>query len=149
VGALPDGDLPVDFESVRAHKLPLLREAAVNFLHSAPDAARERYANFCRESDWWLEDYVLFSVLREKFGEQPWNTWPRDIARRDPETIRQLRSELQENSSRSAFCSSHFLSSGARCATTAPLAAFASSATCPSSSAMTVPMSGRIPNYFA
>src|SRR5208283_1405275 len=39
VGALPDGDIPVDFDSVRAHKLPLLREAAVNFLRSAPDDA--------------------------------------------------------------------------------------------------------------
>ena len=31
-GAVAAADLPVDFESVRAHKLPLLREAAKNFL---------------------------------------------------------------------------------------------------------------------
>jgi len=103
VGALPDGDLPVDFESVRLHKLPLLRQAAVNFLDSAADAARERYANFCRESEWWLEDYVLFSVLREKFGELPWNAWPREVVRRDPETVRQLRSELQEELEQERF----------------------------------------------
>ena len=35
VEAVPDGDCPVDFDSVRAHKLPLLREAARNFLRSA------------------------------------------------------------------------------------------------------------------
>ena len=35
VAAIPDGDSPVDFESVREHKLPLLREAADNFLTSA------------------------------------------------------------------------------------------------------------------
>ena len=101
-GAL-DGDLPVDFESVRLRKLPLLREAAANFLRAAPDAARERYANFCRECDWWLEDYVLFSVLREKFGELPWNAWPREIARRDPETVTQLRVELQEQLDQERF----------------------------------------------
>jgi 4-alpha-glucanotransferase len=103
VGALPDGDIPVDFDSVRAHKLPLLREAAVNFLRSAPDDARERYANFCRESKEWLEDYALFSVLREKFAEQTWNTWPREVARRDPETLARLRSELHEQLEQERF----------------------------------------------
>ena len=31
VGAAPDPDSPVDFDSVRQHKLPLLREAGRNF----------------------------------------------------------------------------------------------------------------------
>jgi len=96
VAALPDGDAPVDFDSVRAHKLPLLHEAAANFLASAPAVERNRYDSFCRENDWWLDDYVLFSVLRERFGEQPWNMWPREIARRNPDAIVQLRSKLQK-----------------------------------------------------
>ena len=96
VGSLPDGNVPVDFDSVRAHKLPLLREAAANFLRAAPPAAREGYNAFCHENEWWLEDYVLFSVLRERFEQKAWNTWPREIARRDPALIAQLRDELHE-----------------------------------------------------
>jgi 4-alpha-glucanotransferase len=96
VSALADGDARVDFERVRDQKLPLLREAAATFFRSAPAAARERYDTFCRDNEWWLEDYVLFSVLRERFREQAWNTWPREVARRDPDTIARLRSELQE-----------------------------------------------------
>ena len=95
-GDVPDGGTPVDFEIVRAYKLPLLREAAANFMQSAPPQARERYDSFCRDNDWWLEDYVLFSVLRERFDQQAWNTWPREVARRDPDTIARLRSELQD-----------------------------------------------------
>jgi len=96
VPALPDGDAAVDYERVQERKLPLLREAAAKFLASAPSEARERYHAFCRDNDWWLEDYVLFSVLRERFAEQAWNTWPREVARRDPDTIAQLRDELHE-----------------------------------------------------
>src|ERR1017187_5719084 len=81
IDAMPDGDSPVDFASVRQHKLPLLREAAVNFLQSASGAARERYERFCRDNHWWLEDYALFSSLRERYGEQPWNRWPEEIVR--------------------------------------------------------------------
>lgn len=96
VGNLPDGSSPVDFDSVREHKLPLLRAAAANFAGSAPSEVRERYDAFCSDNEWWLEDYVLFGVLRERFSQQAWNTWPREIARRDPAMIAQLRSELQE-----------------------------------------------------
>ena len=96
LGAVPDGDSPVDFESVREHKLPLLHEAAANFLTSANGESRNRYDNFCSENDWWMEDYVLFSVLRERFKEEAWNTWPEKIARRDANTIEQLRSDLKK-----------------------------------------------------
>ena len=96
VRAVPDGDAPVDFESVRAHKLPLLREAGRNFLLSASGTARKRYQDFCRQNHWWLEDYVLFSVLREQFGDRLWNNWPREVVHRHPETIAKLHKELHE-----------------------------------------------------
>lgn len=96
LGALPDGDAPVDFDSVRRHKLPLLLEAARSFLRSASSAARERYDHFCRDNHWWLEDYVLFSALRERYGNQPWNSWPREIVRRHPEAMAKLHAELRD-----------------------------------------------------
>jgi len=95
VAALPEGTFSVDFDSVRAHKLPLLREAARNFLDSASGEPEKRYENFCRQNHWWLEDYVLFSALRERFGEQPWNNWPPEIVHRHPETIKKLQKELR------------------------------------------------------
>jgi len=70
---------PVDYDQVRADKLPLLREAARNFLQLAPAGARERFQAFRAENEWWLEDYALFSALREHFSETPWNSWPEDI----------------------------------------------------------------------
>ena len=92
--AMPDGDSPVDFDGVRAHKLPLLREAAKTFLRSASGAPRKQYERFCRQNHWWLEDYVLFSALRERFGNRPWNSWPPEIVRRHPETIAKLHKQL-------------------------------------------------------
>jgi 4-alpha-glucanotransferase len=96
VAAIPDGESFVDFESVRAHKLPLLRRAAVEFLRSAAGPSRQRYDRFCRDNQWWLEDYVLFSALREQYGQQPWNIWPEEIARRHPDTLAKLYSGLSQ-----------------------------------------------------
>jgi len=101
--ALSDGNCQVDFESVRAHKLPLLREAAGNFLVSASREAKKRYQDFCRQNDWWLEDYVLFSALRERFGDQPWNAWPQSLVRRQPEAVAKLRKQLQEKLEKERF----------------------------------------------
>ena len=96
IAAVPDGESAVDFGSVRAHKLPLLHEAARNFLKAASGTPGKRYESFSRQNHWWLEDYVMFSVLRERFGDEPWNSWPQDIAHRHPETMAKLHKELHE-----------------------------------------------------
>jgi 4-alpha-glucanotransferase len=96
VAVLPNGESRVDFDAVRANKLPLLRQAAKNFVRAASVAAMKRYESFCRQNHWWLEDYVLFSILRERFGHQPWNSWPQAIVRRIPEKIAQLQKQLHE-----------------------------------------------------
>jgi 4-alpha-glucanotransferase len=103
LGSLTDGEMPVDFDSVRAHKLPLLRQAANNFLKFAGSIGRGRFEQFCRDAESWLEDYVLYSVLREHFGNRAWNEWPDEIAHRDPKSIAKLRNELHDQIDQERF----------------------------------------------
>jgi 4-alpha-glucanotransferase len=103
VEAAPGKDSLADFDSVRAQKLPLLREAAGNFLVSASGKARNHYRSFCRQNAWWLEDYVLFSVLRERFGDEPWSNWPKGIAHRHPDTILKFRKQLDKQLAKERF----------------------------------------------
>ncbi len=72
-------------------------------MRSANGGARARYDAFCRQNAAWLDDYVLFSVLRERFQETGWNTWPRELARREPAEIARMRSELKEELERERF----------------------------------------------
>ncbi len=85
----------VDFERVKSSKIPLLRQAAKTFLQTANGNARERYENFKWENGWWLEDFVLFGVLRHKYPGKSWNEWPKEIARREPAALDAARHELQ------------------------------------------------------
>src|SRR5579859_7701877 len=71
---LSDNDSPVDYGAVRAAKLPLLDEAARNFQQHADAGARARFDAFCGESAWWLEDFVLFDVLRRKHNRSEEHT---------------------------------------------------------------------------
>src|SRR5260370_1170818 len=66
VSALPTEVARIDYEQVNRDKLPLLWQAARNFLERTNGDARQRFDDFCEGNSWWLEDYVLFDTLRER-----------------------------------------------------------------------------------
>jgi len=90
----PDSVGPVDYDQVQAHKSPLLAEASRRFLDSAPGDTRSRFDRFCVQNAWWLEDFVLFDALRERYGKRRWNRWPDPLARREPKALEAARAEL-------------------------------------------------------
>ena len=97
VEALSGGAGLVDYPTVFREKLPLLFEAARNFVRSAAPSARDRYETFCRENQWWLDDFVLFDALRARFKLESWNRWPRELSHRDPVEIKNAYLEMQDD----------------------------------------------------
>src|SRR5205085_1702153 len=57
LGALPREVSRVNYEEVTAAKMPLLVEAAKNFLRHAAAADRARFDHFCSQNSWWVEGY--------------------------------------------------------------------------------------------
>jgi 4-alpha-glucanotransferase len=88
----------VDFDEVERRKLPLLLEAAGNFLdRGSRDAALAKqfrqYEEFCSSQASWLNDYALYAVLRSKFQTGAWTEWPEPLRRRDPQALAQATAE--------------------------------------------------------
>ena len=84
----------VDFGEVEARKLPLLEEAAGNFLDRGPreEGLAEQWREFeafCRAESAWLTDYALYAVLRREFNTGAWTEWPEALRRRRPEALAQ------------------------------------------------------------
>jgi len=88
----------VNFEEVRAAKMPLLEQAATRFLAQHSEGGNreqwQAFEAFCSENSVWLDDFVLFNVLRGRYDSAAWPTWPQEIAHRRPEALAKLRSEL-------------------------------------------------------
>jgi 4-alpha-glucanotransferase len=85
---------PVDFDRVEDRKLPLLFEAAENFLDRGPHDSKlanqwQQFEEFCRTEAVWLADYALYTVLRRQFGTGSWTEWPESLRRRQPEALSQ------------------------------------------------------------
>ena len=82
----------VDFEEVEQRKLPLLHEAALNFLERGPhiEALAEQwhaFEQFCAAQASWLEDSVLYTVLRRRYNTGAWLVWPEPVRNREPEAL--------------------------------------------------------------
>ncbi|MGB6974850.1 MAG: 4-alpha-glucanotransferase [Terracidiphilus sp.] len=103
IAGLAGASGPVDFERVEREKLPLLKEAAGNFLdqfsraRGAEDAALRsqwaEFAAFCQAEQGWLNDYALYAVLRRALGTGAWTEWPEDVRFRQTETLKKLTRE--------------------------------------------------------
>jgi 4-alpha-glucanotransferase len=84
----------VNFEQVHLAKMPLLEQAAARFLAQQTPAERKDFEKYRWENGFWLEDFVLFNVLRRQYASAAWSTWPEEIAHRRPEVLAKLRTEL-------------------------------------------------------
>jgi 4-alpha-glucanotransferase len=68
-----------------------LARAARAFAGGAgPEAAADFEAFRAREAG-WLDDWALFSVLKDAHGGRAWTRWPAPLARRDPRALAEAR----------------------------------------------------------
>jgi 4-alpha-glucanotransferase len=91
---LPRASARIDFDEVKSVKMPLLQRAAQNFLERA-NGDRVRFEAFKREHAGWLEDFVLFDVMRQVHAGATWSSWPRELARREPQGLHKFGIEYQ------------------------------------------------------
>jgi len=97
IDSLLAGSEPVEYGKVFRQKMPLLFEAARNFLKSAPPEALASFKSFSCQNAWWLEDFVLFDALRARHKLETWTQWPDGLPRRDPDAIEKARQELADD----------------------------------------------------
>jgi 4-alpha-glucanotransferase len=81
-----------DFNGAEERKLPLLHEAARNFIDQALDSDKtaaqwEEFEKFCSEEGAWLNDYALYAVLRHEFKTGAWANWPEPFKRREQKAL--------------------------------------------------------------
>ncbi len=82
----------VDFNEVERTKVPLLQEAAANFLDRGPHDGRfaaqwAEFGTFCRAEAGWLEDYALYAELCRQLRTGAWTAWPEPLRRREPDAL--------------------------------------------------------------
>ena len=71
LGEIPDFSTDrVEYEKVKAYKLPLLEQAYYTFQEKASVTEKREFADFCKKNEDWLSDYVLFTALQDYFKRE-------------------------------------------------------------------------------
>ena len=99
IADLPGRGGNVNFEDVENRKLPLIYEAAANFLDQGPTEERfagtwQRFTAFCTAEASWLNDYVHYAVFRSQFKTGAWTVWPEPLRRREPDAMAQASTQF-------------------------------------------------------
>lgn len=67
---------PIKYQRVAMTKWRMIKTAYRGFLDQATTAERAEFTTF-RHGQWdWLDDFVLFQALKDRFRQQPWWRWP-------------------------------------------------------------------------
>ena len=84
----------VNYETIVRKKMPLLEEAARNFIARGPQQGEvwRRFEHFCLTQRHWLNDYTFSVVLRNRYNAG-WPSWPAEIRRHDPDALSRLQAE--------------------------------------------------------
>src|SRR5690606_20892644 len=96
----------VDYGPVIEYKQELLRQSYRYFKERGTAEQKAAYRHFCREQAPWLEDFALFMALKNHHQDVEggvWNTWPEEIARREPEAVEKWSLELADEVARHKY----------------------------------------------
>lgn len=80
----------IDYSIVHQYRIARLRLAAKRFF-SDQQHHHADFSSFCAVEQSWLDDYVLFMTLTERFNGQEWGHWPPEFAHRDTDALSQAR----------------------------------------------------------
>ena len=83
----------IDFGALIPARTALLNRAADRVLED--ESRRRQMEEFAGNHQAWLLDFALYTAIKTDQGGAPWNTWPEELTRRDPEALAAERKRLQ------------------------------------------------------
>ena len=96
----PSSDDRVDYDEVRKNKSMLLRRC-----YGQSFSALRKQIEAFRTENTWVDDFALFTAVKEHFGQAMLSAWPDEgIRRRKPESLRRYRELLRDETDFHVFC---------------------------------------------
>ncbi|ACO46669.1 4-alpha-glucanotransferase [Deinococcus deserti] len=93
----------VDFGLQYVWRNQMLERAHAAFLGGKASHLRAELEAFIQAEASWLDDYALFTALKDAHGGLPWNAWPSAVRDRQPEALATARASLSESLERVRF----------------------------------------------
>jgi 4-alpha-glucanotransferase len=109
-GASPEGGGRVDFGALFSSSNSMLDSAWKRFSNlsesgNGAEIARlkDEFAAFERAQAWWLEDFALYSAIKETQGFASWDSWPPSLKKREAKSLEKFRAKAADRILRHKF----------------------------------------------
>ena len=86
----------VDYGALYNNRFELLKIAYSRF-EDRQMAESEEYKSFIKKSEFWLDDYCVFMVLKDKFEGRSWLEWDEEYRKKDAKVIGKIRTEYKSD----------------------------------------------------
>ncbi|HEY1114210.1 MAG TPA: malto-oligosyltrehalose synthase, partial [Chitinophagaceae bacterium] len=83
----------VDYRGAEQIKQQLYGTAWQRFRDGAGGVMQDEFTAFVNKESEWLPDYTLYTLLKKKFGGQPWYEWPEEYKLKDEAALQALEAE--------------------------------------------------------
>jgi 4-alpha-glucanotransferase len=93
----------IDYAAIYAKRFKILRMAYARF-----DPQKEEFLQFVEQEADWLEDYALYTALKQHFGDREWQSWEVALRDRNPDIMHEYRDILHNEILFCKFCQYYF-----------------------------------------
>lgn len=100
----PHGTDRVDFRHVRDYKYPLLRQAWATFEARGTKADNQDFAAFLKAEAGWLDDFTLYTALKDAHDGKAWSDWAPGLVARKKDALAKARKDLADDIRFHQFC---------------------------------------------
>jgi len=87
----------VRYEELAPSRERMLRQCYRRFSHHARASLRLAYQSYCRNQKSWIEDFALFSALKDVYSGASWMRWPKPLRQRETSALRRAAHDLSES----------------------------------------------------
>lgn len=71
-------------------KTEIFEKAWQNFQNGKGDQLKHKFEEFCSREAYWLDDFSLYMLLKEKYQSRPWFEWPQEYKLREKHALEQI-----------------------------------------------------------
>ncbi|MEN6600248.1 MAG: 4-alpha-glucanotransferase [Rectinema sp.] len=86
----------VDYTSLFATNAKLMEAAWSHFRANSVDQEQSTFDQFCKSNISWLDDYALFTAIKEKEQYRPWYEWPQKLKSREHSALEEFEKSNKE-----------------------------------------------------
>ncbi len=87
----------VDYGNIIEWKMAILEKAFENFKQDSGHKEKIKLERFCKDNDYWINDYALFMSLKKHFDGKSWEDWDKDISNYEPQAVKKWTEKLNDS----------------------------------------------------